>query len=220
MINPSYATHKREPFFELARPYIKEHSKVLDIGCGHAAFAEYFDRTDFYLFDGNESTIKDLKPLYNNVFHGFLPKLPFDDSQFDVIHCSHVVEHLDAETLYQSINEMNRCLKPGGVLVISAPLMWSGFYNDLSHLRPYPPNVFKNYLCSNNQTNRTREVIKETYSVDILIYRFRQIQPLYTMYFNGPRVFAWILKAWFKVINKLGYKSYEKTGFTLVLKKQ
>jgi SAM-dependent methyltransferase len=220
MINPKYATHKREPFFELARPYIEENSKVLDIGCGHAAFAKYFDRTDFYLFDGNESTIKDLKTQYNNVFYGVLPKLPFDDSQFDVIHCSHVVEHLDAEILYQTINEMNRCLKPGGVLVISAPLMWSGFYNDLSHLRPYSPYVFTNYLCLSNQINRTREVIKEAYHVDKLVYRFKQIKPLHSIYFHGPRIFAWVLKAWFEILNKLGYKSYEKTGFTLVLKKQ
>jgi SAM-dependent methyltransferase len=122
--------------------------------------------------------------------------------------------------LYQTIKEMNRCLRHGGVLVISAPLIWSGFYDDLSHLRPYPPNVFKSYLCSNHQTNRTREVVQEAYLVEKLVYRFRQIQPLYTTYFNGPRVFAWILKAWFEALNKLGYKSYEKTGFTLVLKKQ
>jgi SAM-dependent methyltransferase len=220
MINPTYATHRREPFFELARPYIAEHSKVLDIGCGHADFAKYFNRTDVYLFDGNEATITDLKSQYVNVFQGVLPKLPFADLQFDLIHCSHVIEHLDAETLYQTILEMNRCLKPGGVLVISAPLMWSGFYDDLSHVRPYPPNVFKNYLCSNNQINRTRNNIKEAYKVEQLVYRFKPLKPLNNLYFHGPRVFAWVLKAWFKILYKLDYKTYEKTGFTLVLKKQ
>ena len=220
MINPTYATNRREPFFELARPYIKEHSKVLDIGCGHADFARYFKRTDFYLFDGNEGTIADLKSQYINVFQGVLPKLPFADSQFDLIHCSHVIEHLDAETLYQTIMEMNRCLKAGGVLVISAPLMWSGFYDDLSHLRPYPPNVFKIYLCSNNQTNRTRSVINESYIVEKLEYRFKEVKPLHQLYFYGPKIFAYILKIWFKIMEKCGFKSYEKTGFTIVLKKQ
>ncbi len=220
MIDKKYATHDREPFFELARPYIESNSKVLDIGAGYASFAKYFSRNDFYLFDGNPETVTFLKNNYEYVKEGKLPNLPYEDSYFDVIHCSHVIEHLEAETLYQTILEMNRCLKPGGLLVISAPLMWSGFYDDLSHLRPYPPIVFINYLCSNNQTNRTRIIIKDKYKVKKLVYRYNETNPKKEFYYYSSTVISYIIKFWYKIFNFFHLKTYEKSGFTIIIQKQ
>ena len=79
MIDKKYATHRREPFFELAKDYINDASKVLDIGSGNGAFSEYCNRNDFYLFDGNLQTIDFLKERFKNVKHGILPNLSFED---------------------------------------------------------------------------------------------------------------------------------------------
>src|SRR5690606_15521311 len=117
--------------------------KVLDIGAGSGLFSKYFKRNDFYLFDGNDITINELKRENKNVFQGELPIIPFQNNFFDLIHCSHVIEHLNPDVFYETLKEMDRCLKLGGHLIISAPLIWSGFYNDLSHVRPYNPKVIR-----------------------------------------------------------------------------
>jgi SAM-dependent methyltransferase len=219
MINKKYATHNREPFFELAKDYIKDDSRVLDIGAGNGAFAKYFNRNDFYLFDGNPQTVDGLKESFRNVKQGILPLLPYDDSFFDVIHCSHVVEHLDANTLYQSLAEMDRCLKRDGVIVISAPLMWDGFYNDLSHVRPYPPAIFNNYLCSGKNNNRTRQGISGNYHIVKTVYRFKEKKLLNNIHFHSGKFGTYSLIGFLKLLNKLRIKFYDKTGYTIILQK-
>lgn len=219
MNKEKYYTHKREPFFEIANNYISKYSRVLDIGAGAGAFSMYCDRDDFYLFDGNPQTVDELKEKYNNVEYGLLPNLPYDSKFFDVIHCSHVVEHLEPKIFYDTLVEMDRCLKIGGCLVISAPLMWSGFYDDLSHIKPYNPNVYKNYLCSKRGVSRTRNVISSSYEIEKLVFRYLPTNNNFNFYnTKDNRLISIIVK----VINKMkskGFSFLEKTGYTIVLKK-
>lgn len=219
MIDKKYATHNREPFFELAKKYIQPSSKVLDIGSGNGSFSKFCNRDDFYLFDGNENTVEVLKSKYENVFLGQLPMLPFENGFFDVIHCSHVVEHLEPEMFYQTLMEMDRCLKEGGILIISAPLYWSGFYNDLSHVRPYNPKVYLNYLCSQQINSRTRPIISTNYIKKELVYRYLESDSLF-IYTNSKNSF--IVNVLIKILNrlrKIGFGMYERTGYTIVLLK-
>lgn len=219
MIDIKYATHNREPFFEIATNYIKPESKVLDIGSGNGSFPDYCKRDDFYLFDGNLKTVEELKKKYINSFCGLLPSLPFDDNYFDVIHCSHVVEHLTPDVFFETLKEMDRCLKSNGYLVISAPLFWSGFFNDLSHIRPYNPRVYQNYLCGNQLKSRTRIVVSENYKQEKLVYRFNPSKGEinYSIKQSGflNKLFSKILS---RIFSK-GFTIYEKTGYTIVLKK-
>ncbi|MFY7741076.1 MAG: class I SAM-dependent methyltransferase [Flavobacterium sp.] len=218
-MNLKFATHEREPFFALAQKYIDNNQKVLDIGAGNGDFANFCNRDDFYLFDGNEKTVELLKHKYKNVYLGRLPKLPFENDLFDVIHCSHVVEHLEPNIFYDTLVEMNRCLKPDGYLIISAPLFWEGFYDDLSHIRPYPTAIYKNYLCNKQNKNRTRNCVSNEYSVEEEIYRFKELKHLNITHLY-PRNF--IGKLWLKItmiLKNYAFKQYQKTGYTIVLKK-
>lgn len=220
MIDLKYATHKREPFFEIAKNYILPKSLVLDIGAGDGSFSRYCDRKDFFLFDGNEKTVEGLKKGKLNATFGKLPILPFMDNFFDLIHCSHVVEHLQPQELYDSLIEMDRCLKKGGFLVISTPLYWEGFYDDLSHHKPYNPFVFIKYLCNESKGNYSRAHVSSNFEVKRIQYRYRLtdfFEPVLTIKSKGlPRLI-------FKVINSVsfrtGLKKIEKTGYTIVLKK-
>jgi SAM-dependent methyltransferase len=217
-----YITFSREPFFELARPYITNESKVLDVGCGSLAnFSTYFDRKDFFHFDGNEETVHKLKQNFENVAQGSLPNLPYDNKQFDLIHCSHVVEHLTPDILYATLKEFDRCLNNEGYLIISAPLLWEGFYDDLSHIKPYPPAVFKNYLCSKQKISRTRELISNNYEVIKEVYRYFETKnPIYNSINKKGNILVSIYIMLNKLMNKLGFRYLSKTGFTIVLKKQ
>lgn len=219
MTKNKYYTHKREPFFEIANSYISAESKVLDIGAGEGAFSEYCQRNDFYLFDGNQQTINELRQKYEHVFNGMLPALPFKSGFFDVIHCSHVVEHLEPQVFYDTLAEMDRCLKVGGYLIISAPLMWSGFFNDLSHIRPYNPKVYRNYLCGEQKDSRTRVLISTAYKQEKLVYRYLPSEM--QVYYDNVKKSTFIalfIKA-VKKFQTLGFSVLEKTGYTIVLKK-
>ena len=213
----SFITHERTPFFELARPYISDSSVVLDIGPGRGDFADHFGRRDFFMLEGNPESAAFLQEKHSNVHLGMLPKLPFENATFDVIHCSHVVEHLQPQIFYETLEEIDRCLKPGGTMIISAPMMWEGFYNDLSHVRPYNPSVYKKYLCTKSESALTRTGISSDYTVEKIQYRFRYANPL--SYYDGENVLGRITAVPIKLLSKMGVRQLEKTGYTIILRK-
>ena len=59
-------------------------------------------------------------------------QLPFEEGQFDVVLCSHVIKHMDDQVLASSLTEIARVLKPGGRFLLwefkrspfSAPCFW------------------------------------------------------------------------------------------------
>lgn len=219
MIDLKYVTQNREVFFEFAKKHIKPDSKVLDIGAGAGAFAEYCEKKDIYLYDGNEESVKQLEKKYENVFLGSLPELPFEDEFFNVIHCSHVVEHLEPQVFYDTLKEMNRCLKPEGVLVISAPLMWDRFYDDLSHIKPYSPNVYIKYLTDTGNNNFTRNKISTRYQSLELVYRYYEVFFTETLTQTKRNVFSYIISKVINLAYRVGFRKYKRNGYTIVLKK-
>lgn len=213
-----YFTHKREPFFEIAKERIKKGDTILDVGSGNGSFAEYCQDNNMFLFEGNNESVKFLKSKFSNVYQGRLPKLPFKDDFFNVIHMSHVIEHLNSEEVYETLKELDRCCKPNGYIIISAPLMWDGFYDDLSHIRPYTPQLLIRYMCNASNKNFSRPKISSNYTNEKLQYRYKLNNGLLFKP-SKDKLFA---KAFFKLktyIENNFLKTYSKTGFTLVLKK-
>jgi len=51
-----------------------------------------------------------------------ITNLQFRNDYFDWIICNHVMEHIKNE--YKAFNEIKRCLKPGGNLILSVPICW------------------------------------------------------------------------------------------------
>lgn len=218
MINPKYITHAREPFFQIALDYISPNSKVLDIGAGNGSFAKYCQRDDFYLYDGNKESVKTLKADYPNSVYGRLPELPFEDQFFDLIHCSHVIEHLQPQELYDTLIEADRTLMVGGHLVVSTPLLWDGFFNDLSHVKPYGPFVLEKYLTGAYLDNLTRNSVSVNFSVKRLEYRYLDT-PKEVWYNENNDFFRRILMSLKYRLRKRGLRRLVKTGYTIVLQK-
>lgn len=46
--------------------------------------------------------------------------IPFPDSQFDVVICNHVLEHVDSDL--KAMQEIHRVLKPGGFAILQVPM--------------------------------------------------------------------------------------------------
>jgi len=91
-----------------------------------------------------------------------ITKLPIINDSFDVTHCSHVIEHLGYPAIIQGIDELIRITKPGGIIIIRTPL-WANhrFYNDIDHIRPYPPDALLNYFFNKQQQKVSKYMIYE-----------------------------------------------------------
>jgi ubiquinone/menaquinone biosynthesis C-methylase UbiE len=215
-----FATFYREPFLNLACDYYKAGMKALDIGAGEGAFAQMLGDDSIYLVDGNEESVNSLKVKYKNSYLVKLPGVtPFKNNFFDFIHCSHLVEHFQPSELYEFLVEIDRILASDGILVISAPLMWEGFYADLSHVKPYLPEVFKNYLCSDYMHNRTRQIVSTQYKELRLQYRYLY-KPMPDLMIHCYRKYVqYAMEKILKFLKNRNLGYYEKTGYTLILKK-
>jgi ubiquinone/menaquinone biosynthesis C-methylase UbiE len=218
-----YCTLNRHPFYEIAAPYLPpdKDEVVLDIGAGEGEFAQHlglFSKyTNLYLLDANGQTIDSLAPKTSNAILYRAPeKLPFGDGTVSFIHCSHLMEHLSHSELYSFLKEIDRVLNKGGVLVISAPLLWKYFYINLSHVKPYYPDIFIKYLC-NPAGQRSAESISHKFAVKKLVYRYTTTD--FGEWGANNVVFDFILQVSKRIWRKIGINKYVQNGFTLVLQK-
>lgn len=102
--------------------------KILDAGSGEGRNAVYFLNSGFQIFgiDQEELAIqylrfvaKSLKPTYDaHRFQvGQLEEIPFHAGAFDAVICSAVLHFAKSEAnFWEMIKEINRVLKPGGIL--------------------------------------------------------------------------------------------------------
>jgi predicted SAM-dependent methyltransferase len=87
---------------------MEKSKKFLNIGCGSTILPSPFLNIDGRNLPGVDK-VCDLFPL------------DFADSQFDLIYCSHVLEHFKKVQLKDVLCEWVRCLKDGGIMRISVP---------------------------------------------------------------------------------------------------
>ena len=86
--------------------------------------------------------------------------MPFSDNSFDIMHCSHVIEHFGYPAITQALDELFRVAKINGYVIIRSPFMHPGFYNDIDHVRPYPPKTIMQYFNHKQQQKTSAQKIK------------------------------------------------------------
>lgn len=104
-------------------------SRVLDAGAGASKYSPFFahcryETQDFCQYQGE--LVKYLKPID---YVCDITKIPVEDSSFDAILCTEVLEHVTDPMAV--LAEFSRLLKPGGKVYLSAPL------GTLLHMEPY-----------------------------------------------------------------------------------
>ena len=106
--------------------------KILDIGAGP------------WKYPGS-LTIDINKKFQPDILHDLnVHPWPVNDSEFDVVHSSHCIEHLDDPE--KAISEMYRVAKPGGLLILTVPHFSSRLaWTDIEHKRAFSINVLRNY---------------------------------------------------------------------------
>lgn len=219
-----YCTLDRYPFYLVAARYLplEKNRIIIDIGCGIGGFTEalgiHTKYNNVFLLDGNDETIEILKAKFNNTILYKAPaELPFENSTVSYIHCSHLIEHLRNEELYNFLKVIDRVLMRNGIFVVSTPMLWSGFYDELNHVRPYSPYVLFNYLCGYGE-NLSAKTISEKYSEVERVYRYNTVD-FYEGWGTNLFCFDFIIQVLKRVLSKIGIKKYIKNGYTLILKK-
>ena len=220
----NYSTTNPHLFFKIAAKYLPPNEKaiIVDIGAGNGKFEDYLKLVNKYknlfLLDGNSETIENLKGRYKNAIPYRVPdKLPFESATVSYVICSHLIEHLYYQEFYKFLKEIDRILDKDGILVIISPLLWSTFYSDLSHVKPYNPDVFLRYLCQKTE-NRSHVAISQEYSILELIYRYTNID-INEGWGSSSFIIDFLIQLLKKVLYKLRIQKYAKNGYLLVLKK-
>lgn len=149
-------------------------------------------------------------------------------NSYDFVHCSHMIEHFGYPEIHHVIDELLRITKIGGYLIIRSPLMWEHFYDDLDHIRPYPPESILNYLnnpqqqvVGNNQADveriwyRTQPVEYKPIDKTNLLYCITPYRLLYNKhilpYLNRRMEHLW---------SKYRWPSTKPNGYVMILQKK
>ena len=129
----------RQVEWEAVKEFIPQNSKFLDVGCGTGyAMRKAMEDLNCKSFGVDPEPGAHGVGRYSDnptsglsIKKGFAEKIDYNDEAFDVVYCSHVLEHVNNEQ--ESLNEMKRVLKKEGVLIIGMPtsnMAWVNFYTD------------------------------------------------------------------------------------------
>ncbi len=205
------AYNQKDEWDNLALQSMHGCKKILDIGCGQGRFISR-DPNRIWGVDHNQRTVEACQAKGYHVDFAKVTNLPFGNETFDGIYASHVIEHLQPDDAYLFLKEANRVLRVGGVLCIQTPLLYDGFYNDFTHVKPYNPQAIMHYLGRHQFEQKTLGDIQAKYEKERLIYR-RQYLFAWAASSN-PRL--WMIS---RILYRFGITGRTKNGYMLVLRK-
>ncbi len=104
-------------------PYVKQYTagkRVLDLGCSIGNYLQYFSETS----SGIDASLPSLeicrKKGLTAKFGDLNRPLDLDSEEFDVVFCSHTLEHVESPISF--LRECNRVLKTDGFIMVIVPL--------------------------------------------------------------------------------------------------
>jgi len=119
--------------------------RFMDFGCGEKPYESLFEFKEYIGVDIKKSGHSNEKKKADAYYDGIT--IPFDDNYFDGALANQCFEHI--YNIKHIISEINRVLKPGGILIITLPLAWE------EHEIPYDFFRFTSYGIKNilNENN-------------------------------------------------------------------
>ncbi len=141
--NNSIANHQLDQIIRNYFLYSVKGLNILDIGSGLCKYypENVVDSKNKYFACDLSDELKELIERRGiKFFQGDMvkDKLKFKENSFDIIICSHVIEHLEEPS--NILNEIEKLLKKTGILFLKTPdikvVRWN-FFNDFTHKKPY-----------------------------------------------------------------------------------
>ena len=134
--------------------------KVLDVGGARGEFCKVISdkrRCDAINLDPNPHLFRfGQEHIWPRTKIGFADNMPFDDNEFDLVICREVLEHIPTEKQQQSVNEMYRVTKIGGICYITIPPWYNPFAgHNLKpfHILPFKSAKYLRQLIFRNKIN-------------------------------------------------------------------
>jgi SAM-dependent methyltransferase len=93
--------------------------RVLDVGCGRKPYESLFKTKEYVGLEVDTPQNRATKKA-DHFYDGM--GIPFEDNTFDAVICNQVLEHVFQPQAF--LKELNRVLKPGGMLILSVPFVW------------------------------------------------------------------------------------------------
>lgn len=144
----------REEYRKYLRHFQDCTGTILDIGCGRGEFLELLRENNMQAIgiDINEKMVNLCRSKGLEVYEEDALSLLKRNQKFGGIFCGHLIEHLEIDKVSEFLNSCFTSLVPGGTLVIITPnpqnlyVITEGFWNDISHKRPYPLTLLQKLL--------------------------------------------------------------------------
>lgn len=120
LFNP-YFTIRRALYLQIKQLAVQLKGQVLDFGCGAKPYQDLFQCEKYIGLDienpGHDHSNEHIDVFYDG------KTIPFENESFDGVFSSEVFEHVFG--LNDTLHEINRILKPEGLLLISTPFVWN-----------------------------------------------------------------------------------------------
>lgn len=206
--------------------------KLLEVGSGLCRFVKkihkLFPNITITCVEINKDLAKIAEEEGCKVYNTSFLENNIESDRFDIVHCSHMIEHFGYPEVRIVLDELLRVTKKNGYLIIRSPLMWEHFYDDLDHVRPYPPQSIINYLYNPQQQSvgknkvdivriwyRTRPIERHPIDRSNRIYSITPLRLFYNKHIL-PRRNNRLEKLW----NKYRWPATKPNGYVMILKKR
>ncbi len=118
LVNPFYFA--RRGLWEGLKEFLPQlHGAVLDVGCGSQPYRALVPAERYV---GVEIDTPQARANFAAEVYYDGRTLPFGERSFDAVLCSQVFEHVF--TPAEFLGEINRVLRPGGLLLLTVPFVW------------------------------------------------------------------------------------------------
>jgi len=178
----------RENWLESVLNDIPKGMKILDAGAGESQYKKYcthldYVSQDFAEYDGtgdSKGIQKESRDYSNLDIVSDITSIPVSDNTFDVIMCIEVFEHLPNPI--DALVELNRVLKVGGKLILTAP------FASLTHYSPYHyATGFNKYFYEHHLNllkHKSIEITANGNYFEFLAQEIRRVKTISSKYSN------------------------------------
>lgn len=108
--------------FRLFEPWLKPDMNILDLGCGNGRLLKSLKDCRYFGVDNSDTMLKLAKKNFprENFIKGDQVQIPCKDGTIDIVFNIRAFHHLPGRQMrLRALHEMNRVLRPNGILIIS-----------------------------------------------------------------------------------------------------
>ncbi len=130
LFEDSVAKQNGEGIVKFVKKYIKKDGRNLDYGSGPGYLLDYLFQNNISCFalDSSPDSLENIKEKFKNnpllkdvILSTSIPNKDIKTENFDFVFFIETIEHVSPEFLKNTLEEMNRIVKPGGYILITTP---------------------------------------------------------------------------------------------------